>query len=1104
MLQSDYGLERIGGVMQPLVQDNPIKKAGYAKLKDPATPAQRQQLLIEPEDARWMQWARYGRAWAVDDHASASDFGPMLADVNEANRRLWRPDRAAPRFAAADGRVNMSWSPVWAGKLGLMPDLESSYSHQEDAATFPQYSYPVWEGGQSATRRIEQVTWVQEGIVNAGSGSGASTLELGQYPILVDTNLPSFGPERAMAGSVGSGVDIDWLRPPTRLMRRWSEQKMGGAPDYTPADPSLSGVIGAWDTWEVDDNGNNRTIHVFVDGDPANDWDRDNDRNPEPIDQRLPANLLLTGNNAEDMPLSPDPGGIPAEWELFWQRTHGSNVYGREGFELHDTYASALRFRNGHIYHADWDPDGLGRRDTNGDGFMNDDSVAPGYTVDNPYPYPWATRNVRLPWSHQNDDNDDEYYLFQAHKPHFFSFNPQRNVNGAIVNLDAGYEPGDTTNAMPWSYPDKGYYGPAEIDGDILMPFGFQVQLKDANFEQVGEVLEVPSIAHELYVPMEPSSAGSKYSWPADYYSQWPAVPNIGEINNVGEVRTTRTYSEQLAEELAAGFGVSSGHLQLRGTIDGPNAIVGDPVTTHEVIGGELVTFDPYDLKMGRESIPHWYLGADDVAHLGPDLPASQHLLDMFVCDGPGIYDLVRSDPDRLDQYETIGSDGFIDDPEDWQLYADPWNGQLSVRSSSFDNAGGFEGRPTRGLVNINTAPVEVLRALPHMYRMVHADPHDQYGARTPLLDVFDFDDLDPDRPFSPHPRTAVPEAISQYRDGLGQLPPWNQEISFDPLAELESSLVTGVPHAPPYPDRGAGLPRDWWGVDQLPGTGDDLIADLDWTYTDNLKDRYNNPALADVDADETIRFSRGTRGFAGIGELFQLSRPAFYDYGFIDFDGDAQQDADLREMLGTSLAADAWRMDWSGRNPFGYQDKQVHGENGTLSGGSTLRDDRSDVDSDGNHLRDAMSHPGAFLSTDTDRSFDTQVPGLSNFEHVASWPAGQQWVDPLGAYGDQHAGTDDPRYRELHLTGDRVAGDAEEQSLLFSGISNMITTRSDVFTVHLRVRTFKRNPESGVWDATDRDQIVDDARYVMVVDRSEVDRPGDRPRILMLQRVDD
>jgi hypothetical protein len=69
--------------------------------------------------------------------------------------------------------------------------------------------------------------------------------------------------------------------------------------------------------------------------------------------------------------------------------------------------------------------------------------------------------------------------------------------------------------------------------------------------------------------------------------------------------------------------------------------------------------------------------------------------------------------------------------------------------------------------------------------------------------------------------------------------------------------------------------------------------------------------------------------------------------------------------------------------------------------------------------------------------------------------------------------------------------------------MSNMITTRSDMFTVHFRVRTFKQNPDTGVWDATDRDQIVDDSRYVMLVDRSNVDTPDDSPRILYLQKVE-
>ena len=67
-----------------------------------------------------------------------------------------------------------------------------------------------------------------------------------------------------------------------------------------------------------------------------------------------------------------------------------------------------------------------------------------------------------------------------------------------------------------------------------------------------------------------------------------------------------------------------------------------------------------------------------------------------------------------------------------------------------------------------------------------------------------------------------------------------------------------------------------------------------------------------------------------------------------------------------------------------------------------------------------------------------------------------------------------------------------------------MISTRSDMFTVHFRVRTFKQNAETGVWDATDADAIVDDSRYVMLVDRSNVDSPSDRPRILYLQKVQD
>ena len=84
----------------------------------------------------------------------------------------------------------------------------------------------------------------------------------------------------------------------------------------------------------------------------------------------------------------------------------------------------------------------------------------------------------------------------------------------------------------------------------------------------------------------------------------------------------------------------------------------------------------------------------------------------------------------------------------------------------------------------------------------------------------------------------------------------------------------------------------------------------------------------------------------------------------------------------------------------------------------------------------------------------------------------------------------------------DDVAKDAEELNLLFGGMSNMLTTRSDVFTVYFRVRSFIQNPTTRVWDATNPEFIVDDSRYVMLVDRSEVNHPNDKPKILYLEKL--
>ena len=92
--------------------------------------------------------------------------------------------------------------------------------------------------------------------------------------------------------------------------------------------------------------------------------------------------------------------------------------------------------------------------------------------------------------------------------------------------------------------------------------------------------------------------------------------------------------------------------------------------------------------------------------------------------------------------------------------------------------------------------------------------------------------------------------------------------------------------------------------------------------------------------------------------------------------------------------------------------------------------------------------------------------------------------------------------YGEDTLIGDGISGDAEEINLLLSGMSNLISTTSDMFTVHMRIRTFRRNSITGIWNATDPDFIVDDSRYVMLVDRSNVNTPADKPRVLYFEKL--
>jgi hypothetical protein len=82
------------------------------------------------------------------------------------------------------------------------------------------------------------------------------------------------------------------------------------------------------------------------------------------------------------------------------------------------------------------------------------------------------------------------------------------------------------------------------------------------------------------------------------------------------------------------------------------------------------------------------------------------------------------------------------------------------------------------------------------------------------------------------------------------------------------------------------------------------------------------------------------------------------------------------------------------------------------------------------------------------------------------------------------------------------VAGDVAERNALLKGVANLVSTRSDVFTVYLKVRAVSPDPATGVWDATNPATLIEESRYVLVMDRSAVERPGDQPKILLFERV--
>lgn len=433
-----------------------------------------------------------------------------------------------------------------------------------------------------------------------------------------------------------------------------------------------------------------------------------------------------------------------------------------------------------------------------------------------------------------------------------------------------------------------------------------------------------------------------------------------------------------------------------------------------------------------------WRRHRADARHGSPALPAGLMVLDAFVADGPG----------EVWKDQTIPPD----EPNQWN---DFWATTETLTDEDVQrrrlyNANGFSGKLTPGLININTATPEVMQALPHMARMVHEE-------RSPGTDLWTWH--------------GVPWAIQRYRERLG-VPAWDGQ----PYQQLADER-------PAYGHRGHNLrPR-------LSDPNDPALY------------RYG-PVFFGADSDLRIKGfvpgMRGERGMASIGELTLLTQSGNVGTDLFAMPPLHDEDIWRRAYVLSSPEADAeniresnapWRIDFAAmRDRTRYIVDVLTNENqiGEQYTGIHPRTYLYPTDDLLGTFHDGQSPPGwRFAGPDGANGFPSSARLSTDVQDRTQ-----------RAFNDYFGGTPDPtRWPE-------TVEDAREANLMFSGISNMVTTRSDVFTIYFRVRSFRQNPSTGVWDATDPEHIVDDARYVMLVDRSEVNRPSDKPRILYFERL--
>jgi hypothetical protein len=693
----------------------------------------------------------------------------------------------------------------------------------------------------------------------------------------------------------------------------------------------------------------------------------------------------------------------------------------------------------------------------------------------------------------------------------------------------------------------------------------------------VAEVLDVPIWGPVVRLTRQPEPAGANavlyrtYATLPEILAQgrnarrwFPMSPSTGTLLFPSQ---GRLLAADPAVNRPAGSGESAAPNRYGAHPDRLNRLVLEPATEDVLAppppdpGGNAVT---PTLIAGVRAIPAVFARGDALAEdqngrrspngqgvLSP-VPGGLALLDAFVLDDRGASPFDA--PKR-----TVAPDGEIDFEE-----------RALAEDRRFRLARNFEGKLTPGLININTAPVEVLRAMPHMTRLVYDDdfPIAPTAESSPdELDVLDGSELAGEtlasrrRAFDPMaPDLGIPQLFAAGAEmavpataGTGGFDPFDTGAAGSAVPQIELNddfgLALGAPASvlppPASPRVRVAESIDLWrtrgNVDWTPlaGSAPGSVlrepADADMPSYFLRGETTGDPAVNHLLISPGMR---ATRGFDSLGELALITKGASLGFS-VNPAGTVGADADIRDIA-RRIAPDVNRNGIDDRDP-GEQalatDPAVANDRWNRVVGWSIAMPGLDP------FRASWDAPGAGLGVSSPVQAIRDL-GLASGDPLPYWvdglpalvstspppTAGVQVVTqhlPLSGRTslDPHLlsiATDDPGTIDNELTTDVVessedelrgtperitrrdltAGDAIERNQLLRGISNIVTTRSDVFTVWVRVRTIRQDPLTGVWNGTDPEMILDDSRYLMTVDRSSVDRPGEEPRIISFVKV--